>query len=51
MHRYKNPQENAILEIINQVVGSMLKTKDMANAMLDTVFLWIKILAYTVYAV
>ena len=51
MHRYKNPQENAILEIINQVVGSMLKTKDMANAMLDTVVPWIKILAYTVYAV
>ena len=27
----KNSQENSILERIRQVVGSMLKTKDMAN--------------------
>ena len=33
----KNPQENAILERIHQVVGSMLKTKDLANVKFDTV--------------
>ena len=35
----ENPQENSILEIIHQVFGRMLKTKDLANATVDTVAL------------
>ena len=47
----KNPQANAILEIIHQVFGSMLKTKDLANVMFDVVAPWSEILASIVYAV
>ena len=35
MHRYKNPEENTILEKIHQVVGSMLKTKELVNVTFD----------------
>ena len=51
MHRYKNPEANAILEIINRVVGSMLKTKDLANVMFDSFAPCNEILASIVYAV
>ena len=51
MHRYKNPEANAILEIINRVVGSMLKTKDLANVMFDAVAPWSKIIVSILYAV
>ena len=37
MHHYENPQENVILEKINQGIGSMLKTKDMGNVTFDAV--------------
>ena len=47
----KNPQENSILEIIHQVVGSMLKTKDLANVTFDAVAPWSDILASIAYAV
>ena len=45
----KNPQINDILEIMIQVVGIMLKTKDIANAMFDTVDPWRKILVSIAY--
>ena len=51
MHHYKNPQANAILEIIHQVVGSILKTKYLANVTFDAVAPWSDILAYIVYVV
>ena len=51
MHCYKNPQTNAILEIIYQVLGIMIKTKDMANVTFDAVSLMSKILASIAYAV
>jgi hypothetical protein len=47
----KNPQSNAILERIHQVVGSMLKTRDLANIVFDVVDPWSKILASVAYAV
>ena len=47
----KNPQANAILERIHQVVGSMLKTKDLANVIFDAVAPWSDILASVAYAV
>ena len=47
----KNPQENPILEKTHRVFGSILKTKDLANAMFDAVPLWSKILASIAYAV
>ena len=37
MHPYKNLQANSILEKIHQVVGIMLKTKDLANITFDVV--------------
>ena len=51
MHHYKNPQANAILERIHQVVSSMLKTKYLANVKFDAVVLWGDIFTYIVYAV
>ena len=50
MHRYKNPQANAILERIHQVIGSMLKTKDLANVKFDSFPLWSKVIASITYA-
>lgn len=47
----KNPQANAILERIHQVVGSMLKTKDLVEVVFDVVDLWSEILASIAYAV
>ena len=47
----KNPQANAILEIIHQAVSSMLKTKDIYNITFDEVSLWGEIIASIVYAV
>ena len=51
MPHYKNTQENAILERIHQVIGSMLKTKDLANVTFDAVDMWIESLAYIEYTV
>ena len=50
MHHNKNPQANAILEIINQVVGSILQTKYLNNVTFDVFSTWSKILASTEYA-
>ena len=47
----KNPQGNSILERIHQVVSSMLKTKDLANATFDAVAPWSDIFASMVYVV
>ena len=47
----KNPQANAILERIHQVVGSMLKTKDLVNVVFDVVDPWSEILASIAFAV
>ncbi len=47
----KNPQSNAILERIHQVVGSMLKTKDLQSHIFDSVDPWGSILASIAYAV
>ena len=47
----KNPQSNAILERIHQVVGSMLKTKDLVNIEFDELDMWSPILASVAYAV
>ena len=47
----KTPQENAILKIIHQVVGSMLNIKDPPKATFDVVSLWSKILFLIAYAV
>ena len=47
----KNSQETSILERINQVIGSMLKIKDLANVTFEAVAPWSEILASIVYAV
>ena len=47
----KNPQSNAILERIHQVVGSMLKTKDLVNIEFDELDMWSPILASVAYAI
>ena len=48
----KNPQANAILERIHQVIGSMLKTKDLVNVVFDVVDdPWSEILASIAFAV
>ena len=47
----KNPQSNAILERIHQVVGSMLKTQDLVNVTFDVANPWGEILAAIGYAV
>ena len=47
----KNPQSNAILERIHQVVGSMLKTKDLVNIKFDELDMWNPILASVAYAI
>ena len=47
----KNPQANAILERIHQVVGSMLKTKDLVNIEFDELDMWSPILASVAYAI
>lgn len=47
----KNPQANAILERIHQVVGSMLKTKNLKEVQFDVVDPWSAILASVAYAV
>lgn len=47
----KNPQSNAILERIRQVVGSMLKTKDLVNIEFDELDMWSPILASVAYAI
>ena len=51
MHHNKNPQENAIFERTNQVIGSMLNIKYMSNVTFDTVSPWSKILTSIAYAV
>ena len=45
----KNPQSNAILERIHQVVGSMLKTQDLKEKIFDSWKPWSKILASVAY--
>ena len=47
----KNPQANAILERVHQVVGSMLKTKDLVNIEFDELDMWSPILASVAYAI
>ena len=47
----KNPQANAILERIHQVVGNMLKTKDLKNHIFDPLDKWGQILASVAFAV
>ena len=47
----KNPQANAILEIIHQVFGSMLKAKDLANVTFYAVAPWSNIITSIAYAV
>ena len=47
----KNPQSNAILECIHQVVGSMLKTNNLAATEFDLIDLWGEIFASIAYAV
>ena len=47
----KNPQENPILEKNHQVVGIMIKTKDIAGIMFDAASLCSKIIASIAYAV
>ena len=47
----KNPQSNAILERIHQVVGSMLKTQDLKEKIFDSWKSWSKILASVAYAI
>ena len=51
MHYYKHPQANATLERIHQVVGSMLKIKDLANVKFDVVDPWSEILSYMAHSV
>ena len=45
----KNPQENAILERTQQVVNSILKTKDIANFIFDAIAPWSDIIASIAY--
>ena len=47
----KNPQANAIVERIHQVVGSMLKTNDLVNRIFDAIDPWGNILAAIAYAI
>ena len=47
----KNPQANAILERIHQVVGDMLRLKDLANYDLDSTDPWSEILASVAWAI
>ena len=47
----KNPQSNAILERIHQVMGSMLKTKNLTEREFDVVDPWGEILASIAYAI
>ena len=47
----KNSQSNAILEQIHQVVGSMLKTKDLVNIKFNELDMWNPILASVAYAI
>ena len=47
----KNPQSNAILEQIHQVVGSMLKTQDLKEKIFDSWKPWSEILASVAYAI
>ena len=47
----KNPQANAIVERIHQVVGSMLKTNDLVNRIFDAIDPWGNILADIAYAI
>ena len=47
----KNPQANAILKHIHQVVGSMLKTKNLKEVQFGVVDPWSAILASVAYAV
>ena len=47
----KNPQSNAILERIHQVVGSMLKTQDLKEQIFDAWKPWSEILASVAYAI
>ena len=51
MHHYKNPQANAILDRIHQVVGSMLKTKYLTNITFVAVSLWSEIITSIAYSV
>ena len=47
----KNPQSNAILERIHQVMGNMLKTKSLVEREFDVVDPWGEILASIAYAI
>ena len=47
----KNPQANTILEIINQVFGSMLKAKDLTIVTFEAVAPWSNVLASIAYVV
>ena len=47
----KKPQKNAIIDRIHQVLGSMIKTKDLANVMFDVDAPWSKIIASIAYTV
>ena len=47
----KNPQSNAILERIHQVMGNMLKTKNLQEREFDVVDPWGEILASVAYAI
>ena len=51
MQHYKNRKENAILEIIHQVVGSILKIKDLSNVMIYAIAPQSEILVSILYAV
>ena len=51
MKHYKKPQKNDTLERIHQVVGSMVKTKDLANVTFDLIYPWSEILTSIAYAV
>ena len=47
----KNPQANAILERVHQVLGDMLRTKELQKHTFDTVDPWSDILASVAWAI
>ena len=49
MHQYKKLQANAIFNRIHQVVGSMLKTKDLDIFTFDAVDPWSESIVYIAY--
>ena len=42
----KNPQANAVLERVNQVILRMLVTKDLDNKVFDNIYPWDETLVY-----